>query len=179
MNRAQALSRNGKEQGFTLIEMMIAMVIMLAGAVAVAQLVPFSLALNTANRTDSSGLVYAQREMEQFLQQPLTVTQFTDAQGFVCNLGTNATNIPTLAGSPLVLLNNQPRIDFTAGAVANYNFQYRDPEDPSNTLYDVRWAVITSGAGGNITSRRILMAARKVTNRALIVPATLDAMVSK
>jgi len=37
----------------------------------VAQLVPFSIRLNTANRDDSTALVLAQNEMNQFIDVPL------------------------------------------------------------------------------------------------------------
>ena len=53
-----------KQRGFTLIEMLVATLIMLIGLVAAAQLVPFAIQLNTANRYDSTALVIAQRQME-------------------------------------------------------------------------------------------------------------------
>src|SRR6266403_1969340 len=74
-------SRGGKQRGFTLIEMMIAMLMMTVGLLAVAQLVPFSIRLNTANRDDSTALVLAQNEMNQFIEQPLANPTFIDAAG--------------------------------------------------------------------------------------------------
>ena len=54
-------SRN--QCGFTLTEVLIAIVILLVGIVAVAQLVPASIGSNSANRNDSSALVFAQRRL--------------------------------------------------------------------------------------------------------------------
>ena len=52
-----------KQRGFTLTEVLIAIVILLVGIVAVAQLVPASIGSNSANRNDSSALVFAQRQI--------------------------------------------------------------------------------------------------------------------
>jgi len=47
----------GKQSGFTLIELMMAMLVLFVGLVAVAQLVPLALSLDAANRQDSTALV--------------------------------------------------------------------------------------------------------------------------
>ncbi|MGB7028961.1 MAG: prepilin-type N-terminal cleavage/methylation domain-containing protein, partial [Candidatus Acidiferrum sp.] len=60
--------------GFTFVEVLMAIVILLVGIVAVAQLVPASISSNSTNRNDSSALVFAQREMDQFLRQPLNMS---------------------------------------------------------------------------------------------------------
>ena len=171
-----------RQKGFSLMEVMVALVVMIAGAVGVAQMVPYSLNLNTSNRSDSTGLVIAQRELEQFLQQPLTSTAYTDASANPCNpcnLGSK-TNFNTFVGSPtMVLNNNRTMIDFTQAQVANYNFTYVDAQDPTKTSYDVRWAVATTGTAGNIMSRRIVIAVRKNGPGMYILPTTLDVTVSK
>src|SRR5947208_14511100 len=77
-------SPGSKQRGFTLIEMMIAMVLMTVGLLAVAKLVPFSIRLNTANRDDSTALVLAQNEMNQFIDVPLATTAIVDAAGNNC-----------------------------------------------------------------------------------------------
>jgi len=58
------------QRGFSILEMMLATIILLVGLVAIAQLVPASILMNYRNRTDSSALVFAQREMDQMLDQP-------------------------------------------------------------------------------------------------------------
>jgi len=79
--------------------------------------------MNYRNRTDSSALVFAQREMDQMLDQPLNPTppQFTDALGNVCYLGQFRLPEP-VQGSPVVVVNNQPLINFNAAPVTNYSF---------------------------------------------------------
>lgn len=173
-----------KQGGFTLIEMVIATLLLLVGLVAVAQLVPAAIRLNKANRYDSTALVIAQRETEAMLNQPLANATFIDPQGLLCPLGNacnlgNPANPNQIVGSPVVMVNNRPMIDFTAGPVANYNFTFADPNDPSGVAYDVRWAVITFGKGVTVTGRRFIVGVRRRGGNAPLQAVTLDSMVEK
>jgi prepilin-type N-terminal cleavage/methylation domain-containing protein len=168
------------QRGFSILEMLLATVILLVGLVAVAQLVPASILLNYHNRTDSSALVFAQRELDQMLAQPLNPTtsppSFTDAEGNLCYLG-DPTQPNVLVGTNvLVSLSNTPIIDFTS-SVTNYNFTYQDPSDPSGITYDVRWAVIITGNGSTASSKRIILGIRQVGGSGYFQPITLDTMV--
>ena len=174
-----------QEQGFSILEMLIAVVVLMVGALGVAQLIPYSLSNNTGNRGDSTGLVVAQRELEQFLQQPILNTTYTNTgnvyypcYNVVCNLGSSAT-FGTFQGSPTVVVNNRTMIDFSQAKVANYSITYQDAQDPTKSSYDVRWAVVTNGNAGNIMSKRIVISVRRDGPGEYIRPATLDAMVFK
>jgi prepilin-type N-terminal cleavage/methylation domain-containing protein len=59
--RRQNKSKGSGQSGFTLMEVLVATVILLVGMVAVAQLVPISLTINSGNRTGSTALVIEQR----------------------------------------------------------------------------------------------------------------------
>jgi len=174
-----------KQSGFTMIEMLIATAIMVIGLVGVAQLVPYAIRLNASNRNDSTALVFAQRELVAMADQPLTSPSFQDLQGVlcapvgaVCNLGNAATpKVPV--GSPVVMLNGRPMIDFTQARVANYNFNYTDPNDPFGMSYDVRWAVITYVKGLNTTGKRFIVGVRRRGGNAPLLPVTLDTMVEQ
>ncbi len=166
------------QRGFTLAEVLIAIVILLVGVVAVAQLVPASIGSNSANRNDSSALVFAQREMDQFLLQPLNMSisppAFIDAEGFTCYLG-DPTQPGTVVGNPVAAFYNQLVINFAASPVTNYSFTYQDPNDPFGLVYDVRWAVITTtNSGGIVTSKRFILGARKKGGNGVYRPVTLD-----
>jgi prepilin-type N-terminal cleavage/methylation domain-containing protein len=170
------------ESGFSLLEMMLATVILLVGLVAIAQLVPASILLNFRNRTDSSALVFAQRELDQMLAQPLNPPtnppSFTDGYGNLCYLGDPTKPNQLVGTNVLAGLNSAPIIDFTSN-IANYNFTYQDPTDPSGVTYDVRWAVITTGNGTTASSKRFILGVRQAGGNGYFQPITLDAMVGK
>lgn len=173
------------QQGFSILEMLFATVILLVGLVAIAQLVPASILLNYRNRTDSSALVFAQRELDFMIDQPLILTNFTDPRGVYCP-GANTCNLGTPApqnqvqGSPVVVFNNQTLIDFTnPTGLANWSFTYQDPNDPSGATYDVRWAVIVTGSTATSTAKRFILGVRQVAGNQYFQPITLDTMVSK
>jgi hypothetical protein len=157
--------------------MMLATIILLVGLVAVAQLVPASILMNYRNRADSSALVFAQRELDQMLDQPLTVNSFLDALANTCQLG-DPTNPNTLQGTNVVIFNGQALIDFTS-SVSGYNFTFQDPTDPSGTTYDVRWAVIITGNGATAFSKRFILGVRQVGGNGYFQPITLDTLVGK
>jgi prepilin-type N-terminal cleavage/methylation domain-containing protein len=169
------------QRGFTLTEVLIAIVILLVGIVAVAQLVPASIGSNSANRNDSSALVFAQRQMDQFLNQPLNYTAFIqtmDAQTFTCNLG-DPTKPGEIVGSNWALFYNQLVIDFSAAPATNYSFFYHDPNDPAGVVYDVRWAVLTTTNGGAVASKRFILGVRKKGGNGIYNPVTLDTILYK
>jgi prepilin-type N-terminal cleavage/methylation domain-containing protein len=174
------------QRGFTITEVLIAIVILMVGIVAVAQLVPASIGSNSANRNDSSALVFAQRQMDLFLGQPLNMSisppafsETIDAQTFTCYLG-DLTQPNVVVGSPLTLFYNQLVINFAASPVTNYSFTYRDPNDPFGLVYDVRWAVITTtNANGMVTSKRFVLGTRKKGGNGIYQPVTLDTILYK
>src|SRR5208337_4421227 len=135
-------SRNA-ERGFTLTEMLIATVVILVGLVAVAQLVPVSVMLNSNNRNDATALVLAQRQLEAMREVPMNSTTFTDPLGVLCPLSSTCylgdpTQPLQIVGSPVVLdTNNLPVIDFTATPVSGYSFTYVDQNDPLAATNDV------------------------------------------
>jgi len=167
--------------GFTLIEMLLATLIVVIGLVAVAQLVPSSLMMNANNRSDGTALVLAQKQVEALRAIPLSQTTFTDPLGVTCPISTTC-NVGDLihpgaiVGSPYVLLNGSPIIDFSQPMVDGYGFTYTDPNDPNAAVNDIRWAVATT-ANGTVTSRRIIVGAFRRGMKSPSYPITLDTMV--
>jgi prepilin-type N-terminal cleavage/methylation domain-containing protein len=176
--------RDALRGGFSLVEMLIATVVLLVGLVGIAQLVPMSVLMNYRNRTDSSALVFAQREMDMMLDQPISRTTLLDPQGILCppittcSLG-SAALVNAIQGSPVTTRNGLTAIDFGAGPVPNFSFTYQDPADPSGLSYDVRWAVIVTGNGSNVYSKRFIVGVRQQGGDGYVQPVTLDTMVQK
>ncbi|HEY6945890.1 MAG TPA: prepilin-type N-terminal cleavage/methylation domain-containing protein [Candidatus Acidoferrum sp.] len=176
-----------QQHGFSILEMLIATVILLVGLVAVAQLVPASVLLSYRNRMDSSALVFAQRQLDVILDQPLNPTIcpncYTDLQGNTYQLGNPATpNV--VQGNNVLNFNNQTLIDFSGPAPGayptnGYGFTYQDPQDPTGTIYDVRWAVIVTGNGSTAASKRFILGVRQIGGNGYFLPITLDTMVTK
>lgn len=170
--------------------MLIATVILLVGLVSVAQLVPASLMLNYRNRLDSSALVFAQRQLDVLLDQPLNppTNSFTDQQGNTYLLG-NPANPNVVQGNNVVTFNNQTLIDFSGATppaypTSGYGFTYQDLTDPdaatrNGTTYDVRWAVIITGNGTTASSKRFILGVRQMSGSGYFLPITLDTMVTK
>src|SRR5882762_10015891 len=176
---AKLAVRKMKQRGFTLVEVLVATIVLLTGVVAVAQLVPIAVTANNVSRRDSTALVIAQRELAQMLEQPLSSASFPDALGNTCNLGTPGTPGAT-QGSPVVVIANRPTINYSVAQVGGWSFTTQpDPQDPYRSQYDVRWAVITDGNGTTASSRRIIISARLLGGNRYSLPLTLDAMVQQ
>jgi len=177
-NMKQSNLRNSRrrQQGFTLVETAIATMIMLVGLVAVAQLVTTSIFLNAANRVDSTAMVLAQNELNQFAGQPLSSFTYTDPLGNACTLG-NAGTTGSFVGSPIATSNdNRQVIDFSQATIGGYSFTWADPNDPSGARYDIRWAVYSFANG---YGKRFIVGARKLGGNAVFYPVNLDTMVQK
>ncbi|MGC1482588.1 MAG: prepilin-type N-terminal cleavage/methylation domain-containing protein [Candidatus Acidiferrum sp.] len=174
--------RSSSQRGFTLVEVLMAIVVLLVGIVAVAQLVPASISSNSTNRNDSTSLVFAQREMDQFLSQSLNMSinppSFIDTLDFSCNLG-DPTQPNVIVGSPVTVYYNQVVINFSGSPVAGYSFTYQDPNDPAGVVYDVRWAVITVTNNGLVTSKRFILGVRRQGGNGVFRPVTLDTILEK
>jgi prepilin-type N-terminal cleavage/methylation domain-containing protein len=176
MKQSKLRNSRRSQHGFTLIETAVATMIMLIGLVAVAQLVSRSIFLNSANRVDSTEMVLAQNELNQFAGQPLTSFSYTDTLGNVCTLGNSGTT-GSFVGSPIATSNdNRQVIDFSQATANGYSFIWADPNDPSGARYDVRWAVYTFS---NSSGKRFIVGARKVGGNSTFYPVNLDTMVQK
>ncbi len=168
-----------RQRGFTLVEVLVATIVLMTGVVAVAQLVPVAVTANNVSRRDSTALVIAQRELAQMMERPLGVFTFTDALGNSCSLGSAGAPGATV-GSPVVVIANRPTINYSVAQVGGYSFTTPpDPQDPYRSQYDVRWAVITDGNGTTASSRRIIISALLLGGNRYSLPLTLDAMVQQ
>jgi prepilin-type N-terminal cleavage/methylation domain-containing protein len=166
------------QSGFTLIELMMATLVLLVGIVAVAQLVPLAVSLNASNRQNSTALVIAQRELNQMAAQSLSLSIFTDDLNNLCSLG-NPASPGQLVGSAVKVDSNRPLIDFTVAPQTGYSFNYVDPNDPFQLTYDVRWAVVTFvNSGGAVSGKRFVLGVRRQGGQP-VLPVTLDTLVEK
>lgn len=189
--------------GFTMIELLIAIMLLLVGVVAVAQLIPAAMVTNLQNRYDSTALIIAQRQLELMLAQPTDVgnpavnsdyffvaTQPNGTTPMTINMGLNnpaaacpfAGAVCSEAGANVVTLpGGQPVINWTqgAGAVpANYIANFVNAE---GYQYQTRWNVITFfaniGGAPQPVGKRILISTRGGPPGEPQVPSTIVTMV--
>ena len=168
-----------KQDGFSVLEMIVASAILMVGIVSVVQLVPASLKNSVGNRMDTMATVVAQRELDQMLSQPLTANTFRDMDGNIISLGG--------AGSPgaaVVMSGQSAIIDFSADPPATgfYLPSYVAPQDLSGPSFELRWAVFSQPSNGPVVSRRIIIGCRRnqnVVGGQLFLPVTLDSSVQK
>jgi type II secretory pathway pseudopilin PulG len=166
--------------GFTLIELAIATVVLLVGILAVMKLVPAAMRANRNSRFDTTALVIGQRELDQMISQPLASAQFVDSDGRAISLGGSVAGAaPVAFGGPVTTAGAWTRIDFTAPAVAGYNYLYTDPNSSAGPVYEVRWAVVVQMIGTAVASKRFLVGVWKRDPTQVTLPVTLDAWVKR
>lgn len=172
-------ARLGNEQGFSLLEMIIASAILLVGVLSVVQLVPASLKSNLYNRMDTMATVVAQHQLDQMLNQPLTAATFTGIDASP-NYGIGGT--AGWSGSPVVMQGSSVVIDFSQNPVSGYGMAYQDPNDPnfSNApQFELRWAVYTVKNNGTVISKRIIVGCRQTNAAQFMLPISLDTSVQR
>jgi type II secretory pathway pseudopilin PulG len=185
-DKRKTVLRRKLEGGATLIELMIAMLVLAIGLGALTTLFVASMATNNRNSKDTTATLLAQKVVEELSAQntnsPVAVN-LTDCVG-------NAWQIPSTQGAAFpgqgAALNNNAAspfyggIDFTQalGAVpVGFSMQFVDC-DPNGqqTTYDVRWNVISVTANSTrliTASARRLGTANTGGNLYFAVPVTL------
>lgn len=166
--RPRRKDRRRAAAGFTLIELMMAIVLLIVGILAVAQLIPAAIQRNFQNRYDSTALILAERQLEQMMAQDMMAgnppvggdyffnTTLPDGTAVVINLGINRPLGPSDTGAAVVTdTAGNFFIDWNqdaGGVPANYRNQYISTE---GYMYDTRWRVMTFFQDINGVSRPV------------------------
>jgi hypothetical protein len=169
---------SGRDQdGFSVLEMILASAILMVGIVSVVQLVPASLQSSIGNRMDTMATVVAQRELDQMLSQPLTAISFPDSDRQTISLG--GVGSP---GAGVLMSGQSVVIDFSPNAVPPAGFYATKTDPTSGSSFELRWAVFPQVNNGTVVSKRIIIGCRRVQslgNSQLLLPVTLDSSVQK
>jgi type IV pilus modification protein PilV len=161
---SEANLKRRSDRGTTLIELMIAMVVLAVGLGATTIMLTGAMASNNKSSRDMTATLLAQMVMEQISAQHVysdaTIT-VTDCAGNSWTIATNPGAAGTGNGANL---NSNGTIDFTQAystlLASNYAMQYVDcsASGGTQTTYEVRWNVMNVST--NTSSRLITTAAR-------------------
>lgn len=157
IRRKKQASNDNQQRGLTLIELMIAMVVLAIGIVGSMALIIRAISGDSWSKQLSNSTVLAQTVTERMMAIPAqtnTTLTITDCANVVSNVNTGP------GGSAI---NANGEIDYTQAAVANYQMFYTDCDtNGRQTVYDVRWNVqAIANAGGNA---KILTVSAKMRN---------------
>lgn len=160
--------RRGTQRGFTVIELMIAMVVLTVGMLGGVALISVAIASNANAKFDTGAVALAQSTMDRIIvisSSSSGSTSMTD-----CNGNPHTINTAVGSGAPTTTIsgiaNGAQVIDFSQGAVTNYQMFYTlcgaggsgylgNPQ-----TYDVRWTVL---AGPTPATQLVLVAAKNVS----------------
>lgn len=166
------------EPGFSLLELVIASAVLLVGILSVVQLVPASLQSDVYNRYDTMATVVAQHQLDLMLAQPVSATTLIET----VNGATQTVSLGSAGatGSPVVMQGATPVIDFSATAVDQFNIQdYYDPNDPTQSTFELRWAVLPLTKNGVLVGKRFIVGCRKTNTAHPMLPVNLDSSVQR
>lgn len=138
MELTPKMRRNSKnkQSGMTLIELMIAMVVLMVGVVGSMALIAYAIGGNGRSKQQSNAVVVAQMLTEKLSSQKATLAgnlTVTDCAG-------NSSTVYTAVGGPA--LNSSGEEDFTLTAVTGYQMYFTDcGTSGRQMIYDVRWTI--------------------------------------
>lgn len=131
-------------RGFSLIEVMIAMAVLVVGLLGGITVIAVATANDGRSKLHSNAILLAQSTMEKIAAIPAaagnTQTTLTDCAG---TPHTIETAVPAAGGSPALISTGafSGTIDFSQPTVANYSMVYVTCSSGGNIGYDVRWRI--------------------------------------
>jgi Tfp pilus assembly protein PilV len=157
--------RQKSEIGMSLIELMIAMVVLATGLGGITVLLTGSIASDNRSSKDSTATMLAQMVIEQISSQHVystaTVT-VTDCNGTAWTVATAPGASPGGAGATLLSTGQIDQTQVHSAITANYTMLYVDCSNGGPQMtYDVRWNVMSVSTN---TSTRLITASARLAN---------------
>lgn len=165
MMRRQKKSASRKQGGMTMIELMIAMVVLAIGIIGSMALVIRAIGGDSWSKQLSNSTVLAQTVTERMMAIPaatnLTNLTITDCAG-------NISTVSTFPGGPTPTSTGD--LDFTQAIVANYQMYYTDCDTNGHqAIYDVRWNVQSiTGSNGYVKLVTVSAQLKKAGHNAMV-----------
>ena len=161
----QVRVREKSENGMTIIELMIAMLVLAVGLGGITILLTGSIASNNRSSKDSTATMLAQMVVEQISAQHVyssaTIT-ITDCAGTAWSVATAPGASPNGSGATLAASGVIDQTQLYANITANYAMKYVDCANGGPKMtYDVRWNVMSVSTN---TSTRLITASARLLN---------------
>jgi prepilin-type N-terminal cleavage/methylation domain-containing protein len=136
-------ARSSPQRGMSLLELMIAILVLTVGVAGCAVVIPIAIGRNFANRQQGNSTVMAQMVLEKIMSVPAataTILTITDCAGNAHNINTAGSAGAGLGSSLLA----SGGVDFSQGQVADYSMNYTTcGANGTQATYDVRWNIQT------------------------------------
>jgi type IV pilus assembly protein PilV len=161
-------STSREQTGTTLIELMIAMVVLAIGILGSMALVARAIEGDAASKQRSNSTVLAQMVTERIMAVPAQNSQILT----IADCTNTVSNVSTSTGGPSLTASGD--VDFTTPLIANFNLSYTDCDTLGRqATYDVRWNI---QAIPNSTYVKLLTVSAQLkfagTNRMIFAPLT-------
>jgi prepilin-type N-terminal cleavage/methylation domain-containing protein len=136
MRRRKPNTKSRGQGGFTMIELMIAMLVLAVGIVGSMALIIRAVGGDSWSKQLSNSTVLAQAVTERIMAVPAA----SNAPVTITDCANNLANVSTAPGGPAVTATGD--LDFSAAAIANYQMLYTNCDTNGHqAIYDVRWNV--------------------------------------
>jgi prepilin-type N-terminal cleavage/methylation domain-containing protein len=136
LKKQQRTAKSLSQRGMTLIELMIAMVVLLVGVIGSLALIGYAIGGNNRNKQQSNATVIAQMMSEKISSQKATVSNNL----VVTDCTNTSSTVYTAAGGGS--LTSSGDVDMTQAAVTGYQMYYTDcGTNGRQMVYDVRWTI--------------------------------------
>lgn len=142
LRRKQTQTHRARPAGFSMIEVMVAMLVLAVGLVAGAAAISVAIAGNGRSRFDTTATALSESVMERIVAIPTRAigaaanTSLTDCAGNTFPMSTSIGGTPLITSGPFT-----GSVDFTQPPVLNYSMRYSACSSAGALIYDVRWRI--------------------------------------
>ena len=163
-----------RQRGMTLIELMIAMVVLLVGVVGSMALIAYAIGGNGRSKQQSNATVVAQMLSEKISSQKATLSNNLT----VTDCTATSTTVYTAVGGGS--LTSSGDVDFTQGAVTGYQMYYTDCGTNNRQMtYDVRWTITQPTAYTKLVVVSAKMKGAGTDSKVFALPVTIRTLVGQ
>ena len=134
-------TRKEQGRGFSLVELMIAMVVLAVGLLAATGLICAAMASNVAPKLSTASATLAESTLERIIAIPADATGAAALTSITDCTGNNFAINTLPGGSATTTATSGIMVDFQQPALPGYSMQYSNCTAGQTMTYDVRWTI--------------------------------------